>query len=37
MKHEDNANTMGQSAERAMAGDLRPYHHLSFSYSELFE
>jgi 3-phenylpropionate/trans-cinnamate dioxygenase ferredoxin reductase component len=37
VEHEDNANTMGQCAGRAMAGDLRPYHHLSFFYSDLFE
>jgi NADPH-dependent 2,4-dienoyl-CoA reductase/sulfur reductase-like enzyme len=37
VEHEDNANTMGQCAGRAMAGDVRPYHQLSFFYSDLFE
>ncbi|MBI3895744.1 MAG: NAD(P)/FAD-dependent oxidoreductase [Acidobacteria bacterium] len=37
VEHEDNANTMGRAAGRAMAGDSTPYHHLSLFYSDLFE
>jgi NADPH-dependent 2,4-dienoyl-CoA reductase/sulfur reductase-like enzyme len=37
IEHEDNANTMGKHAGRAMAGASEPYHHLSFFYSDLFE
>ncbi|HSD84374.1 MAG TPA: oxidoreductase C-terminal domain-containing protein, partial [Anaerolineae bacterium] len=34
---EDNANTMGMSAGRIMAGETQLYHHLPFFYSDLFE
>jgi NADPH-dependent 2,4-dienoyl-CoA reductase/sulfur reductase-like enzyme len=37
VEHEDNANTMGRAAGRAMAGALEPYHHLPFFYSDLFD
>jgi NADPH-dependent 2,4-dienoyl-CoA reductase/sulfur reductase-like enzyme len=37
VEHEDNANTMGQMAGRAMAGDPAPYHHLPYFYSDLFD
>ncbi len=37
VEHEDNANTMGRHAGRSMAGDVRPYHHLPFFYSDLFD
>jgi 3-phenylpropionate/trans-cinnamate dioxygenase ferredoxin reductase subunit len=37
VEHEDNANTMGRLAGRAMAGQAEPYHHLPFFYSDLFE
>jgi 3-phenylpropionate/trans-cinnamate dioxygenase ferredoxin reductase component len=37
VEHEDNANTMGKMAGRAMAGSAEPYHHLPFFYSDLFE
>ncbi len=37
VEHEDNANTMGQSVGRIMAGEAKPYHHLPFFYSDLFE
>ncbi|MGN6562196.1 MAG: NAD(P)/FAD-dependent oxidoreductase [Thermomicrobiales bacterium] len=37
VEHEDNANTMGQLAGRAMAGAPEPYHHLPSFYSDLFE
>ena len=37
VEHEDNANTMGREAGRAMAGKGSPYHHLPFFYSDLFE
>ena len=37
VEHEDNANTMGRWAGRAMAGDPQPYDHVSFFYSDLFE
>jgi 3-phenylpropionate/trans-cinnamate dioxygenase ferredoxin reductase component len=37
VEHEDNANTMGQLAGRAMAGTPEPYEHLPFFYSDLFE
>lgn len=36
-EHEDNALTMGRAAGRAMAGDLVPYAHLPFFYSDLFD
>ena len=37
VEHEDNANSMGRAAGRAMAGDATPYQHLSLFYSDLFE
>jgi 3-phenylpropionate/trans-cinnamate dioxygenase ferredoxin reductase subunit len=37
VEHEDNANTMGQAAGRAMAGQDVQYDHLPFFYSDLFE
>ncbi|HEU0113284.1 MAG TPA: FAD-dependent oxidoreductase [Thermomicrobiales bacterium] len=37
VEHEDNATTMGRAAGRAMAGDSRPYEHLPFFYSDLFD
>ncbi len=37
VEHEDNANTMGAAAGRAMAGQGSAYHHLPFFYSDLFE
>jgi len=37
VEHEDNANTMGREAGRAMAGKGSPYHHLPFFYSDLFD
>ena len=37
MEHEDNANTMGRYAGKAMAGQPEPYLHLPFFYSDLFE
>ena len=37
VEHEDNANTMGRFAGRAMAGQGAPYHHLPYFYSDLFE
>lgn len=37
VEHEDNANSMGQSAGRNMAGKSEPYHHLPFFYSDMFE
>lgn len=36
VEHEDNANTMGAAAGRAMAGKGTPYTHLPFFYSDLF-
>src|SRR5712664_2225281 len=36
VKHEDNANTMGAAAGRAMAGRGTPYTHIPFFYSDLF-
>ena len=36
VEHEDNANTMGAAAGRAMAGKGSPYTHLPFFYSDLF-
>jgi 3-phenylpropionate/trans-cinnamate dioxygenase ferredoxin reductase subunit len=36
-EHEDNANTMGRAAGKAMAGEPGPYHHLPFFYSDLFD
>jgi len=37
VEHEDNANTMGEMAGRAMAGQPAPYHHLPYFYSDLFD
>jgi len=37
VEHEDNANTMGAAAGRAMAGQGMPYTHLPFFYSDLFQ
>jgi NADPH-dependent 2,4-dienoyl-CoA reductase/sulfur reductase-like enzyme len=37
VEHEDNALTMGRAAGRAMAGDRKPYAHLPFFYSDLFD
>jgi NADPH-dependent 2,4-dienoyl-CoA reductase/sulfur reductase-like enzyme len=37
VEHEDNANTMGRAAGRAMAGSNERYEHLPFFYSDLFE
>jgi NADPH-dependent 2,4-dienoyl-CoA reductase/sulfur reductase-like enzyme len=37
VEHEDNANTMGKFAGRAMAGQPERYNHLPFFYSDLFE
>lgn len=37
VEHEDNANTMGRSVGRNMAGNLEPYHHLPLFYSDMFE
>ena len=37
VEHEDNANTMGRAAGRAMAGANERYDHLPFFYSDLFE
>ncbi len=37
VEHEDNAVTMGGWAGRAMAGDARPYTHLPYFYSDMFE
>jgi 3-phenylpropionate/trans-cinnamate dioxygenase ferredoxin reductase component len=37
VEHEDNANVMGKTAGRNMAGHPEPYRHLPFFYSDLFE
>ncbi len=37
VEHEDNANMMGLAAGRIMAGQLEPYYHLPFFFSDLFE
>ncbi len=37
VEHEDNANTMGQAAGESMAGNVAPYRHLPFFYSDLFD
>jgi NADPH-dependent 2,4-dienoyl-CoA reductase/sulfur reductase-like enzyme len=37
VEHEDNANTMGRAAGRAMAGATEVYRHLPFFYSDLFD
>lgn len=36
VEHEDNANAMGEAAGRNMTGNLEPYRHLPFFYSDLF-
>ncbi|MGR8930276.1 MAG: NAD(P)/FAD-dependent oxidoreductase [Gammaproteobacteria bacterium] len=35
-EHEDNALMMGECAGRNMAGEVRPYHHLPYFYSDFF-
>ena len=37
VEHEDNANTMGLTAGKNMAGEKIAYHHLPFFYSDLFD
>lgn len=37
VKHEENANVMGEMAGRKMAGQSNPYFHLPFFYSDLFD
>lgn len=37
VEHEDNANTMGKTAGRNMAGQRERYDHLPFFYSDLFD
>ena len=37
VEHEDNANTMGETAGRNMAGARQRYDHLPFFYSDLFD
>jgi NADPH-dependent 2,4-dienoyl-CoA reductase/sulfur reductase-like enzyme len=37
VEHEDNANVMGRTAGRNMAGAKEAYHHLPFFYSDLFD
>ena len=37
VEHEDNANSMGAAAGRSMAGQGKPYTHLPFFYSDLFQ
>ncbi|MGH2575365.1 MAG: NAD(P)/FAD-dependent oxidoreductase, partial [Ignavibacteria bacterium] len=37
VEHEDNANKMGKHVGIVMAGELKPYNHLPFFYSDLFE
>ena len=37
VEHEDNAVTMGKHAGEAMAGDVKPYMHLPYFYSDMFE
>jgi 3-phenylpropionate/trans-cinnamate dioxygenase ferredoxin reductase subunit len=37
VEHEDNANTMGLTAGKNMAGEKVAYHHLPFFYSDLFD
>ena len=37
VEHEDNANTMGETAGANMAGAGKPYEHLPFFYSDLFD
>jgi 3-phenylpropionate/trans-cinnamate dioxygenase ferredoxin reductase subunit len=37
VEHEDNANTMGETAGRSMAGEAIRYTHLPYFYSDLFD
>ncbi|MBA4142500.1 MAG: FAD-dependent oxidoreductase [Nitrosospira sp.] len=37
VEHEDNANVMGETAGRNMAGQMDAYRHLPFFYSDLFD
>lgn len=37
VEHEDHAHSSGRLAGRAMAGDVQPYRHLPFFYSDLFD
>ena len=37
VEHEDNANSMGQTAGKNMAGKAEPYHQLPSFYSDMFE
>ncbi len=37
VEHEDNANTMGRTAGRNMAGKAEPYDYLPYFYSDLFD
>jgi NADPH-dependent 2,4-dienoyl-CoA reductase/sulfur reductase-like enzyme len=37
VEHENQANEQGKHAGRAMAGDVKPYQHLPFFYSDLFD
>lgn len=37
VEHEDNANQMGRHAGEVMAGEEKPYHHLPFFYSDMFD
>jgi len=37
VEHEDNANTMGETAGQNMAGNSMPYHHLPFFYSDMLD
>lgn len=37
LEHEDNANIMGETAGRNMAGQPEAYHYMPFFYSDLFE
>jgi len=37
VEHEDNANVMGETAGRNMAGEAAPYRHLPFFYSDMFD
>ena len=37
VEHEDNANTMGSTAGKNMAGESLPYTHIPFFYSDLFD
>lgn len=37
VEHEDNANSMGRAAGLNMAGQMEPYHHQPYFYSDLFD